>query len=55
MDTYEQVLYSHLFLNKKCDSNIKGRMVSSRNKQRVTILKDGATSPTAALESVLLI
>ena len=51
---YDKVLESHMFLKQKCDESIKGRMVDGGNKQRSTIDKEYATSPTAALESVLL-
>ena len=50
----KQVLESHLFLKKKRDGTVKGRMVAGGNKQRGTIPKEEATSPTAKLESVLL-
>ncbi len=49
-----QVLGSHLFLKEKRDTTVKGRMVARGNKQRGTIGKQDASSPTAALESVLL-
>ena len=51
---YEIVLESHLFLKQKRDQSIKGRMVAGGNKQRGNIDKTDATSPTSALESVLL-
>ena len=51
---YEKVLESHLFLKQKCDESIKGRMVAGGNKQRGTIDREDAASPTAALESVLM-
>ena len=51
---YDKVLESHLFLKQKRDQSIKGRMVTGGNKQRGHIDKTDATSPTAALESVLL-
>ena len=50
----KQVLESYLFLAEKRDKTIKGRMVAGGNKQRGFINKEDATSPTAALESVLL-
>ena len=50
----QQALESHLFLKQKRDETIKGRLVAGGNKQRGTISKEEATSPTAALESVLL-
>ena len=52
---YDKVLESHLLLKQKRDQSIKGRMVAGRNKQRGHIDKTDETSPTAALESVLLI
>ena len=52
---YEKLLESHLLLKQKRNESIKGRMVAGGNKQRGTIDKDNAASPTAALESVLLI
>ena len=48
------MLESHLFLKQKRDESIKGRMVAGGNKQRGTIDKEDATSPTVALKSVLL-
>ena len=48
------MLESHLFLKQKRDESIKGRIVAGFNKQRGTIDKEDAASPTAALESVLL-
>jgi hypothetical protein len=50
----KEVLESHLFLKEKRDATIKGRMVAGGNKQRGKIEKLDASSPTAALESVLL-
>ena len=51
---YDKVLESHLFLKQKRDQSIKGRMVACGNKQIGHINKTHATSPAAALESVLL-
>ena len=51
---YEKVLESHLFLKQNRDQTIKGRMVAGGNKQRNHIDKTNATSPTAALESILI-
>ena len=51
---YDQVLESHIFLKEKRDESIKCRMVDGRDKQRGTIDKVDAASPTAALKSVLL-
>jgi hypothetical protein len=50
----QEVLESHLFLKEKRDATVKGRMVAGGNKQRGKIDKLDASSPTAALESVLL-
>mgnify|MGYP000055058244 CR=1 FL=1 len=50
----KEVLESHLFLKEKRDTTVKGRMVAGGNKQRGKIDKLDASSPTAALESVLL-
>jgi hypothetical protein len=50
----KEVLESHLFLREKRDATIKGRMVAGGNKQRGKIEKLDASSPAAALESVLL-
>jgi hypothetical protein len=50
----KEVLESHLFLKEKRDETIKGRMVAGGNKQRGSVDKQDASSPTAALESVLL-
>ena len=53
-EEYEKVIESHLFLKQKRDETIKGQMVAGGNKQRGTIDKEDAVSPTAALKSVLL-
>jgi hypothetical protein len=45
---------SHLFLKQKRDGTVKVRMVAGGNKQRGTIDKIEASSPTVSLESVLL-
>jgi hypothetical protein len=50
----KEVLESHLFLKEKRDATFKGCMVAGGNKQRGKIEKLDASSPTAALESVLL-
>jgi hypothetical protein len=50
----KEVLESHLFLKEKRDTTVKGQMVAGGNKQRGKIDKLDASSPTAALESVLL-
>ena len=51
---YDKVLESHLFIKQKRYQAIKGQMVAGGNKQCNHIDKTDATSPTAALESVLL-
>ena len=48
------MLESHLFLKEKQDNSLKGCMVAGGNKQRGTMPKEEASSPTAALESALL-
>jgi hypothetical protein len=53
-EQHKQVLKSHLFLKEKRDTTVKGRMVAGGNKQRGQFDKLEVTSPTAALESVLL-
>ena len=53
-EDFHEALESHLFLKQKCDDSIKGRMVTDGSKQRTSIVKEDATSPTVALESVLL-
>jgi hypothetical protein len=53
-EEYNGALESHLFLKQKRDDSIKGRMVAGGNKQRKLIPALEASSPTAALESVLL-
>ena len=51
---YDKVLESHPFLKQKRYQSIKGRMVTGGNKKRGHIDKTDETSPTAALEPVLL-
>jgi hypothetical protein len=53
-EDFSNALESHLFLKQKRDKSIKGRIVAGGNKQRGTIPKEEASSPTVALESVLL-
>ena len=53
-EDFHEALESHLFLKQKCNDSIKGRMVADGSKQRTSIMKEDATSPTVALESVLL-
>jgi hypothetical protein len=50
----QTVLDSHIFINQKQDRKIKGRTVDGGNKQRNYISKEDASSPTVAMESVLL-
>ena len=50
----KEVLESHMFLKEKRDQSVKGRVVAGGDKQRGKIDKLDASSPTAALESVLL-
>jgi len=51
---HRSALKSHLFLKEKCIATVKGCMVVGGNKQRGTIDKVAAHSPTTALESVML-
>ena len=51
---YDKILESNLFLKEKRDQTIKGRIFASGNKQNNHIDKTDATSPTAALEYVLI-
>ena len=53
-EDFNEAFKSHLFLKQKCDDSIKGRMVTDGSKQCTSIVKEDATSPTIALESVLL-
>ena len=53
-EDFHEALKLHLFLKQKCDDSIKGRMVTDGSKQHTSIMKEDATSPTVALESVLL-
>jgi len=48
------ILESHMFLKEKRDGKIKGRTVAGGNKQRDYISKEDASSPTVAVESVML-
>lgn len=50
----DAALESHLFPTEKRDGEIKGRAVAGGNKQRETVPKEEATSPTVSLEAVLL-
>ena len=53
-EEYYEVLDSHRFLKDKREKNVKGIILYSGNKQRVTIDKEYSAYPTAALESVFL-
>ena len=44
---------SLIFLNKKRDKNIKARMCANGSTQRAYILREEATSPTAASEAII--
>ena len=48
------LLESHMFLKLKRSGDVKGRTVAGGNKQRDYISKEDASSPTVAVESVLL-
>jgi hypothetical protein len=50
----QTVLESYMFLKQKRDGKIKGRIVAGGNKQRDYISKEDASSPTVALEAVIL-
>ncbi len=50
----KQILESHVFVKKKRTGQIKARKVAGGNKQRDFISKENASSPTVAMESVLL-
>jgi hypothetical protein len=50
----QMVLESHMFLKQKRDGKIKGRTVAGVNKQRNYISKEDASSPTVAMDAVLL-
>jgi hypothetical protein len=51
----KQILELHVFVKKKQSGQIKARKVAGGNKQRDFISKENASSPTVAMESVLLI
>ena len=53
-EDFQEALKLHLFLKQKHNDSIKGRMVADGSKQQTSIMKEDATSPTIALESVLL-
>ena len=53
-EDFHEALKLHLFLKQKCNDSIKGRMVTDGSKQCTSIMKEDATSPIVALESVLL-
>ena len=48
------MLKSHIFLKQKRTGEVKGRAVAGGNKQRGYIDKEDASSPTVAIESVIL-
>ncbi len=48
------VLESHIFLKEKRTGEVKGRTVAGGNKQRSYINKEDASSPTVAIESVII-
>jgi hypothetical protein len=50
----QTVLESYMFLKQKWDGKIKGRTVAGHNRQGGYISKEDASSPTLAMESVLL-
>jgi hypothetical protein len=50
----QTVLDSHMFLKQKQDGKIKGRTLAGGNKQKDYISKKDTSSPTVAMESVLL-
>jgi hypothetical protein len=53
-DARKSMMESHMFLKLKRDGTLKGRTVAGGDKQRGTIDKADASSPTVSLESVLL-
>ena len=53
-EDFQEALELHLFLKQKHNDSIQGRMVADGSKQRTSFAKEDATSPTVALESVLL-
>ena len=53
-DKQFEILESHLFLEEKRDSTVKGRLVAGGNKQREYINKHDIGSPTCSLEIILL-
>ena len=50
----DTILESHQFIKEKRDRTLKGRTVVGGNRQRDYISKEDASSPTVAVESVLL-
>ena len=50
----KQILELHVFVKKKRTGQIKAHKVAGGNKQRDFISKENASSPTVAMESVLL-
>jgi hypothetical protein len=53
-ERWKQILELHVFVKKKHTGQIKARKVAWGNKQRDFISKENASSPTVAMESVLL-
>ena len=53
-ERWKQILMSHMFVKKKHTVKIKARKVAGGNKQRDFISKENVSSPTIAMESVLL-
>jgi hypothetical protein len=51
---WKQILESHVFVKKKQSSQIKACKVAGGNTQRDFISKENTSSPTVAMESVLL-
>ncbi len=53
-ERHKQILELHVFVKKKRTGQIKAHKVAGGNKQRDFISKENASSPTVAMESVLL-
>ncbi len=54
-ERWKQILELHVFVKKKRTGQIKAHKVAGGNKQRDFISKENASSPTVAMESVLLV
>jgi hypothetical protein len=50
----EKAQMALMFLTEKRDKSIKGRMVYNGKPTREWLLREGAASPTAALESIMI-